>query len=98
MVRQYRVDHVGSLLRPAELLEARSKHAAGKFSIDDLRTSEDQAIRGALETQRKIGLPILSDGEFRRESWLADMASAVEGFIPQRIALEWKGPGGAVEG
>jgi 5-methyltetrahydropteroyltriglutamate--homocysteine methyltransferase len=98
MVRQYRADHVGSLLRPEELLEARAEHAGGRIRIDELRRIEDEAIRSALERQRQIGLPILSDGEFRRASWLDDMAEAVEGFIPRRIALEWKGPGGAVEG
>jgi 5-methyltetrahydropteroyltriglutamate--homocysteine methyltransferase len=65
--------------------------------MEELRTIEDEAIRNVLQRQRQIGLPILSDGEFRRESWLADMASAVDGFLPRRIALEWKGPGGAVE-
>ncbi len=98
MVKEYRADHVGSLLRPAELLEGRARHSDGRLSTDELRTIENDAIRAALEKQRQIGLPILSDGEFRRASWLGDMAEAVEGFVPQRIMLEWKGPGGAVEG
>jgi 5-methyltetrahydropteroyltriglutamate--homocysteine methyltransferase len=51
----------------------------------------------ALEKQRQVGLEIFTDGEMRRESWLYDMAAAVDGFIPRQIMLDWKGPGGAVE-
>jgi 5-methyltetrahydropteroyltriglutamate--homocysteine methyltransferase len=51
-----------------------------------------------LEKQGQLGLGILTDGEMRRGSWLTDMADAVEGFVPNRVMLEWKGPGGGVEG
>lgn len=47
--------------------------------------------------QRDIGLDILTDGEFRRASWLTDMADAVEGFVSDRVVLDWKGPGGGPE-
>ena len=66
--------------------------------MEELRALEDQAILAALEKQRAIGLDILSDGELRRGSWLTDMADAVEGFVPEKVTLEWKGPGGGVEG
>ena len=59
---------------------------------------EDHAILAALEKQRSIGLDILSDGEMRRGSWLTDMADAVEGFVREKVTLEWKGPGGGAEG
>ena len=52
----------------------------------------------AFEKQRQVGIDIVSDGELRRGSWLTDMADAVEGFVPQRVELEWKGPGAAREG
>jgi 5-methyltetrahydropteroyltriglutamate--homocysteine methyltransferase len=81
-----RADHVGSLLRPAALLRAR---AEGKLSIDQLREAEDRAILAALEMQRQAGLQIFTDGEFRRGTWLGDMAEAVEGFIPASVSLEW---------
>jgi methionine synthase II (cobalamin-independent) len=88
---KYRAEQVGSLLRPAELLQARAERA------EDLRAKEDQAITAALERQRKIGIDIYTDGEMRRGSWLTDMADAVEGFVPQRIEMDWKGPGGGRE-
>ena len=94
----YRAEQVGSLLRPPQLLEARAAHAAGKLSLDQLRSLEDQAILAALEKQRGIGIDIYSDGELRRGSWLTGMADAVDGFVSQKVTLEWKGPGGGAEG
>ena len=97
MATSYRADHVGSLLRPPDLLEARAAHAEGRLGISELRAAEDRAILGALELQRQTGLDVLSDGEFRRGSWLTDMADAVEGFVADRIVIEWHGPGGGAE-
>ena len=98
MPTRYRAEQVGSLLRPPELLLARAAHAQGALSLDHLRAAEDQAILAALARQRDIGIDILSDGEMRRGSWLTDMAEAVEGFVPQKVEIEWKGPGGGPEG
>lgn len=89
---------MGSLLRPPELLETRTAYAAGQIERGELLAAEDQAIGEALARQRAIGLDILTDGEMRRGSWLTDMADAVEGFVPERVELEWKGPGGGLEG
>ena len=94
---EYRADHVGSLLRPPELLAARAAHAEGRISQDELRAVEDGSIQDALRKQRELGLSICSDGEMRRGSWLTDMAEAVEGFVRDRVTLEWKGPGGGAE-
>ena len=94
----YRAEHIGSLLRPAELLQARTEYAAGRLQLDELRAIEDRAILSAIQKQQQIGLDVLTDGEMRRGSWLTDMADAVEGFVPERVPLEWKGPGGGVEG
>src|SRR5215813_7596375 len=90
----YRAEQVGSLLRPSELLQSRAAYVEGRISLEDLRFREDEAITAALQKQRDIGLDILTDGEMRRGSWLTDMAEATEGFIPQRVEMEWKGPGG----
>lgn len=97
MKSPYKAEQVGSLLRPAALLEARKAFSEGRFRGEELRSIEDRAIADALRKQREIGLEILSDGEMRRGSWLTDMAEAVEGFVEDRVMLEWKGPGGAVE-
>ena len=97
MTSRFRAEQVGSLLRPPELLAARSAHAAGQISLEQLRAAEDRAILAAIEKQRAIGLDVLSDGEMRRGSWLTDMADAVEGFVPEKVTLEWKGPGGGAD-
>src|SRR5579871_348353 len=95
---EYRAEQVGSLLRPPEILQARTAYADGRISGENLRLAEDRAIEEALRRQRDLGLSILSDGEMRRGSWLTDMADAVEGFVDgDRVMLEWKGPGGGSE-
>jgi 5-methyltetrahydropteroyltriglutamate--homocysteine methyltransferase len=68
----FRADHVGSLLRPAHLLQAREDHAAGRIDADELRGIEDEAIREVVRRQEEIGLRGITDGEFRRESWHMD--------------------------
>ena len=93
----YRADQVGSLLRPAELLEARAAHEDGRLSADGLREAEDKAILDALALQREVGVDVFMDGEMRRRSWLSDMAEAVEGFVGHRSVLYWRGPGGGPE-
>jgi len=91
---RYRADQVGSLLRPPELLRARADYGEGRLSLEEFRRIEDQAIVGVLELQRQVGLDVFTDGEYRRGAFLTDMAEAVEGFIPQKILIEWRGPGG----
>ena len=98
MPATFRAEHVGSLLRPPGLLQARAAYAAGALPLEELRAAEDLAILEVLERQRQLGLDAVTDGEMRRGSWLTDMADAVDGFVSDRVALEWKGPGGGVEG
>src|SRR5256885_821257 len=84
-----RADQVGSLLRPASLLKAREQFHHGSISADQLRAVEDAAVVGAIEGQKRVGLEIFTDGEFRRASWITDKASHVEGFVPQSRTMEW---------
>ena len=63
--RPYRAEHVGSLLRPAALLDARQQYAEGKISAAALRDAEDTAIVAAIQQQEAVGLHSISDGEFR---------------------------------
>ena len=98
MPTSYRAEHVGSLLRPAEVLQARAAYDAGGLPFEKLRAAEDRAILQMLEKQSQLGLDVVTDGEMRRGSWLTDMAEAVDGFVSERVPLEWKGPGGGVEG
>jgi 5-methyltetrahydropteroyltriglutamate--homocysteine methyltransferase len=75
----FRADHVGSLLRPRELLDARAEHAAGRLDDDGLREAEDAAIRDVVRLQRDAGLQTATDGEFRRTSWHMDFIYQLEG-------------------
>src|SRR5271154_1682758 len=68
----FRADHVGSLLRPPELLKARGDRAAGKISAEDLRAVEDSSIRDAVAFQESVGLQSITDGEYRREIFYSD--------------------------
>ena len=76
----FRADHVGSLLRPPELLRAREDAGAGRITADQLRAVEDDAIREAVRMQREIGLRAVTDGEFRRTSWHMDFIYALDGI------------------
>ena len=93
MKPQVRADQVGSLLRPAALRAARAGCNEGRLSLEELRAAEDDAIRDALRRQRETGIDIYTDGEMRRSSWLGGMAEAVDGFVPESVTLDWKGPG-----
>jgi 5-methyltetrahydropteroyltriglutamate--homocysteine methyltransferase len=68
----FRADHVGSLLRPASLIEARGEHAAGRIDADELRAVEDQAIDAVIRMQKDVGLRSVTDGELRRTFWHMD--------------------------
>jgi len=76
----YRADHVGSLLRPKRLLDARRAHAEGKMSRQALTEIEDQAILDALAMQKSTGIDVYSDGEFRRASWIEGPFAALDGL------------------
>src|SRR5690242_18341548 len=98
MANTYRADHVGSLLRPAEVMQARQQHAAGTLDLAGLRAIEDEHILRALDMQRQAGVAVFTDGEYRRGSWQSDMADAVQGFVPEHLPIEWHGPNAGVEG
>src|SRR5215472_14576634 len=68
----FRAEHVGSLLRPPELLKARADREAGHNSASDLRKLEDELIRKAVARQEEIGLQAVTDGEYRRGVFYAD--------------------------
>jgi 5-methyltetrahydropteroyltriglutamate--homocysteine methyltransferase len=80
--RPLRADHVGSLLRPPALKQARADFKAGKISADDLGRAEDQAIREVVRQQEETGLLAATDGEFRREQWHMDFIYQLGGIRP----------------
>jgi methionine synthase II (cobalamin-independent) len=75
----FRADHVGSLLRPAELAHARAEHRAGRLDDAGLRAAEDRAIVALIARQREVGLRTVTDGELRRTSWHMDFIYALGG-------------------
>ncbi len=76
----YRADHVGSLKRSPQLIEAHQAHDKGKVSDDALRALEDGEIAACIRMQEDVGLDVLSDGELRRGGWTGDFVHAVSGF------------------
>jgi 5-methyltetrahydropteroyltriglutamate--homocysteine methyltransferase len=75
----FRADHVGSLLRPAELHEARAKAKRGEMSADALRALQDKHIREAVAKQESVGIQAVTDGEFRRDWWHIDFIHGFDG-------------------
>lgn len=79
-VTEVRADVVGSLLRPPELLEAIKRRAEGSISAAGFKEVEDRAVDRALDLQERAGLPVVTDGEMRRESFQSQLVEAAEGF------------------
>src|SRR5690242_9344498 len=102
MSRPYRADHVGSLLRPPELLAAREAFAENRITADQLQEAEDAAVLQALEMQRQTGIDVYSGGEYRRSGWSNVVRDAVEGLVPTDTSPisgflgDWQGPHAAV--
>jgi 5-methyltetrahydropteroyltriglutamate--homocysteine methyltransferase len=95
----FRADHVGSLLRPPALLEARAKHAAGELDADGLREAEDTAVRDVVRLQQEAGLQTATDGEFRRTSWHMDFIYQLDGIdsTDQKLAVHFKNAQGDLD-
>jgi len=81
----FRADHVGSLLRPPELADARAKAKASQLSAAQLKEVEDRAIREAVAKQEAIGLQGITDGEFRRDFWHLDFVKQLEGVTLAKV-------------
>jgi 5-methyltetrahydropteroyltriglutamate--homocysteine methyltransferase len=89
-----RADHIGSLLRPPELLKARADHAAGRIGADVLREAEDRAIAAVIAMQRDAGLDVVNDGEYRRVGWMGGFWDSVDGFEQHPVMRETRGRDG----
>lgn len=88
MSSNYRADHVGSLLRPTELLDARRENAPNA----DVQAIEDRHILRILSRQKNLGLDVFTDGELRRSNFMSDFTDAVEGFdFGDAISRKWSG-------
>ena len=93
----FRADHVGSLLRPPELLAARTSFAQGLIDEDSLREVEDGAIRDAVALQEDLGFQSATDGEFRRTSWHMDFIYQLGGVskTDQQLQVAFKNAEGS---
>jgi 5-methyltetrahydropteroyltriglutamate--homocysteine methyltransferase len=95
----FRADHVGSLLRPQRLLEAREEHSAGGIDEAELRAVEDEAIRDIVAKQEETGLQSATDGEFRRASWHMDFIYQLDGVTQEagHISVKFFNEQGEIE-
>ena len=95
MAIRFRADNIGSLLRPAELLQARAALREGRIDSEQVRQVEDRAILTALEMQKAAGVQIFTDGEYRRDIFTADLTKAMDGLVPGKpvIKFTWRGQG-----
>ena len=95
----FRADHVGSLLRPQRLLDARAQHRDGTLDDDGLRAAEDEAIAEVVAMQRDVGLRTATDGEFRRTSWHMDFIYSLGGIAPtdETIQVHFRNAAGELD-
>ncbi len=82
----FRADHVGSLLRPAAIKEARARHAKGEIDDDALTSVEDREIERVIKKQEEIDLEAVTDGEFRRSWWHLDFLWGLDGVTKLDMA------------
>jgi 5-methyltetrahydropteroyltriglutamate--homocysteine methyltransferase len=88
MAAPFRADHVGSFLRPAELLEARNKPDKDPAALQSM---EDLHIQRMVAKQKELGFELATDGELRRRNFMSDFTDAVEGFdMGDSVARSWK--------
>ena len=77
----FRADHVGSLLRPADLLQARERRERNQITDAELRAVEDRCIRDVVKMQEDLGLQAVTDGEYRRKLWNVDFVKKFAGVV-----------------
>jgi methionine synthase II (cobalamin-independent) len=87
-LKRIRTDHIGSLVRPVKLKEAFARYDRGRLSNEELRLVQDEAVREVIAGQEAHGLPVVTDGEFRRHSFQESFSEAVSGFdVPKDIGV-----------
>src|SRR5690625_5205195 len=82
----FRADHVGSLLRPERIKQARADYQNGNITYDELRAVETKEIKRIVDKQIEVGLELVTDGEFRRRFWHTDFLehlNGIEGYVPE---------------
>jgi 5-methyltetrahydropteroyltriglutamate--homocysteine methyltransferase len=94
----FRADHVGSLLRPASVLQARDELAAGRITAAQLAAVEDDAVRAVVQMQEDVGLHAATDGEFRRTAWHMDFIYRLGGIgqADETLTVEFQNEDGRI--
>src|SRR5215813_14139390 len=86
-----RIDHIGSLVRPIELKETFARYDCGRATKEELAKAQDEAIKDVIRKQEEHGLPVVTDGEFRRHNFQESFSACVTGFeVPQNISLYYE--------
>src|SRR5262245_20133436 len=87
----FRAEHVGSLIRPAALVEAREKADKGEMSDVELKRIQHEAIRDVVRLQEELGLKLVTDGEYNRRSWHRDFMLKFRNvrMIPSKLAVRF---------
>jgi 5-methyltetrahydropteroyltriglutamate--homocysteine methyltransferase len=89
---RYRAEVVGSLLRPAALMQARRRRQRGELTEAQLRQAEDRAVEGAIALQERAGIDIITDGELRREFFVGNLADKLDGVARKSgMLFTWRG-------
>ena len=90
-LQRLRIDHIGSLVRPAKLKEAFARYDRGQLSREQLGLTQEDAIREVIVGQEAHGFPVVTDGEFRRHSFQESFSEAVSGFdVPKNIGVYYE--------
>jgi 5-methyltetrahydropteroyltriglutamate--homocysteine methyltransferase len=95
----FRADHVGSLIRPAELIAARQRARSGELAPAALREIQERAIREVVRLQEEIGLASVTDGEFNRGTWQTDFLTQFENVrpMPAKFSVRFRSEKGVTE-
>jgi 5-methyltetrahydropteroyltriglutamate--homocysteine methyltransferase len=90
-LNKLRVDHIGSLVRPAKLKDMFARYDRGQAAREELARAQDDAIRDVIEKQEAHGFPVVTDGEFRRHNFQESFSECVTGFdVPNSISLYYE--------
>ena len=95
----FRADHVGSLLRPQMLLDARERRQAGKISVEEFKAIEDASVREIIKIQEDCGLESITDGELRRNTWHMDFLYQLGGVekVQGQLKVQFHNHDGDIE-
>jgi len=90
-LNKIRIDHIGSLVRPANLKDVFARYDGGQASREELAKAQDEAIRDVIRKQEACGFPVVTDGEFRRHSFQESFSECVSGFdVPKNVSLYYE--------